>query len=40
MVAVDVGAEHVVLTVYGEASNPGWNDMVDALMSSMRFAGS
>lgn len=39
MRAVDVGGEHVVLTIYGEAENAGWKDLADQFIASMEFAG-
>lgn len=37
IVAVDVGGEHIVLTVYGEAVNPAWATMADELIGSIQF---
>jgi hypothetical protein len=36
IVAVDVG-EHVVFTVFGEDTNPGWAEMAEELIDSFRF---
>jgi len=37
MVAVDVGNEHFVFSVFGEADNPGWRETADELIDSFRF---
>jgi hypothetical protein len=37
VLAVDVGGEHVVFTVYGEAQNPAWDTMADEVISSIEF---
>lgn len=37
VVAMDVGTEHVVLTVFGEDENAGWTDIAYQLISSLRF---
>jgi hypothetical protein len=37
MVAVDVGGEHVVMTIYGESDNPSWPAMADELIASIQF---
>jgi hypothetical protein len=37
MVALDVGGEHLVMTIYGEAENPSWPAMADALIASIQF---
>jgi hypothetical protein len=37
MIALEVGGEHVVVTVYGEADNPWWASMASELVDSIRF---
>jgi hypothetical protein len=37
LVTLQVGGEHVVLTVYGEADNPWWATMATELVESIRF---
>jgi hypothetical protein len=37
LVAVDVGGEHVVLTVFGEDGNPSWPPMAAELIDSITF---
>jgi hypothetical protein len=37
LVAVDVGSEHVVLTVFGEDGNPSWPPMAAELIDSITF---
>jgi hypothetical protein len=37
IIAVDVGGEHVVLTIYGEDANPAWDTMADELIGSIVF---
>jgi hypothetical protein len=34
---VDVGGEHLVVTIYGEADNPDLNRLADELLGSIRF---
>ena len=40
VIALDVGGEHIVLTVFGEAANPAWGPMADELIGSIRFQAS
>ena len=40
VIAVDVGGEHIVLTVYGESANPRWDTLADEVIGSIRFAPS
>lgn len=35
--AVDVGGEHMVFSVFGDSDNPGWTQLVDELIDSVRF---
>ena len=37
LVAVDVGSEHIVLTVFGEDGNPSWPPMAAELLDSIAF---
>jgi hypothetical protein len=38
MITLQVGGEHVVVTVYGEADNPWWATMAGELVDSIRFS--
>jgi hypothetical protein len=37
MLAVDVGSEHVMITTFGEATNTGWDGLVDQFIAGMVF---
>ena len=39
LVVVDVDGQHLVLTVYGESTNPAWDVLADRLVESIRFEG-
>lgn len=37
LIAVDVAGEPIVITIFGEADNPGWQALADGIVGSFRF---
>jgi hypothetical protein len=37
LIAVDVDGDHVVISVYGESTNPAWKALADQLIGSIKF---